>query len=259
MRASHMQARKRAAAAATARHPVLLLACALLLLFTHRTAFAPLPVPLPLSFDLPTPAAVRALAPPPSLHAPPKSAPPSDAHPPVAIFVQVSASALSHLPRLLKRIYHPHNLYIIHLDTDIPARDGLAALHAANLSSNTLPANLHVLPSETVNYRGVSMVLNTISAMELALQLAPTWRWRYFVNLSAADYPLTSPTTLRELLAHSGPARPFLSRAPTASAAKMMRERMSYFAVDDALSFSPVKKAVVASQAHNPLANNLHL
>lgn len=252
MRAIPVFTRKRASAtapvAAWTRHPALLLACALLLLFTHRGALVPPETP-----DLT--AATRLLAPTSNDGMLEEV---TERYPPVALFVQTSANALPQLPRLLARIYHPKNLYIIHLDTDIDPAAGTAALRDAQLGES-LPENVHVLPSETVNYRGVSMVLNTLSAMELALSLAQDTPWRYFINLSAADYPLTTPDTLRRLLAHPGPARPFLSRNDPSSAARMLRSRLQLFAVDDALAFSTVKAPVKPTAARNPLADRLQL
>lgn len=176
-----------------------------------------------------------------------------DAQPPVCIFVQASRQALPQLPRLMRRLHDDKNVYVLHLDTDIDEM----AMADASFSLTSLPTNVYILPAEPVNYRGVSMVLNTLSAMTLALDLYRKYPWRYFINLSASDYPLIEPWLLRELLAHPGPARPFLSRSDDAQ--RMLGWRLGYFAVDDALTFSDEKREVMVTDFRNPIASRFRL
>ena len=114
----------------------------------------------------------------------------------VAFFIQVSNSSILLLPRLLRAIYHPQNVYIIHFDYKI-------SYHQRNTVSTLLleeqrySENVHIMESESVSYAGVSMVLNTINAISQLLKMSD--QWQYFINLSASDYPLVSPQTLRYL------------------------------------------------------------
>lgn len=124
--------------------------------------------------------------------------PPQDDHVKIAYFVQVAKDSVSLLERLFSRIHHPSNVYIVHVDAKVEPnlRDGVANLIH---SSEAYSKNMYMMDSEMVTYRGISMVLNTISAMTLALEKHPTWH--YFINLSGADYPLLSVVNQSRLLA----------------------------------------------------------
>lgn len=106
---------------------------------------------------------------------------------PVCVCVRlISKSTLSQFPRLLSRLYHPENVYIIQFDYEISSYvwhqlivDGiLSAIHAH-------PTNVHLLAQEPINYRSISMSLNTLSAMTLALEVSSTWGC--CINLSGAE------------------------------------------------------------------------
>lgn len=177
--------------------------------------------------------------------------------PHLAFLIQATNSTILHLPRLLKALYHPGNEYLLHFDTALPPVSARRALQAA-FPSSASPPNIHILPSEVINYQGISMVLSTLSAMTAALALPR--RWRYFINLSAADYPLVAPDELRGLLLeHTGPARTFFSLAGQNRAHAVLRKRMTHFVVDDALGFHSRKRRVRVLPAKNPLAGSLAL
>jgi len=182
----------------------------------------------------------------------------------LAIFLQVSTSSLPLLPRLLSQLYHEANLYIVHFDTEIDPEEGLHKLRMANVTGGFhVPNNVHILPQETVNYRGISMTLNTISGMTHALSLSQHsgHNWKYFINLSGSDYPLISPNELRDLLlGHTGASREFFSFAPDDAAERMMKRRLRNFHVDDALGFLRKKNKVEAIPGiENPLTAKLQL
>lgn len=66
------------------------------------------------------------------------------------------------------------------------------------LQSNPKLTNVFVMPSSSVTYAGVSMLVNTLDGMHALLLSNPSWD--YFINLSGSDYPLTSKTAIRRLL-----------------------------------------------------------
>lgn len=111
----------------------------------------------------------------------------------LAIFIQASNFTLLHLPRLLTTLYHPSNHYLLHLDAKIPLSDR----HFAIRQLTHARPNVHILPSEPITYAGVTMLVNTINAIETLL----SHPWDFFINLSAADYPLVSPVLMRQVLA----------------------------------------------------------
>ncbi|PXF43887.1 Beta-glucuronosyltransferase GlcAT14B [Gracilariopsis chorda] len=116
----------------------------------------------------------------------------------IAYFIQVGNDSVILLERLFKRIHHPRNIYIVHIDGKVSStlRDGVAAL--VN-NSEIYKKNIHIMESEMITYRAITMVMNTIAAMTIALEKHSTWD--YFINLSGADYPLVSVENQARLLA----------------------------------------------------------
>eukprot|EP00168_Porphyra_purpurea_P019640 TRINITY_DN7915_c0_g1_i1.p1 TRINITY_DN7915_c0_g1~~TRINITY_DN7915_c0_g1_i1.p1 ORF type:complete len:407 (-),score=148.44 TRINITY_DN7915_c0_g1_i1:72-1292(-) len=78
---------------------------------------------------------------------------------------------------------------------DDEVADSIATIRA--MTGRT--AQLQFMERELVTYRGVSMVLNTLSAIHAALQSGRI-PWTHFLNISAADYPLASPEGMRRAL-----------------------------------------------------------
>ncbi|KAI9016809.1 hypothetical protein DFJ74DRAFT_678523, partial [Hyaloraphidium curvatum] len=54
------------------------------------------------------------------------------------------------------------------------------------------------MPPTAISYMGITIVLNTIEAIELLLDRSPTWT--HFINLSGSDYPLVSQEALGDAL-----------------------------------------------------------
>lgn len=172
----------------------------------------------------------------------------------LAFFIQVSNATVPQLPRLLSAIWHPDNVYAVHFDLRVCKKAASDAVAQANLS-HPAPSNIHIMKPDVVNYRGISMLLNTIAAMQFLLDVDPSWR--YFINLSASDYPLLTPRLLRELLAHEGPALNFFSFTSPENARAMLVRRMEQFHVDDALSLEKNSGQVRTIRARNPLVDKM--
>ncbi|KAK1864664.1 hypothetical protein I4F81_007208 [Pyropia yezoensis] len=173
----------------------------------------------------------------------------------VAYFIQVSESNLPLLPRLLRALAHPANAYAVHFDRKIPDAE-LAPVVAAIRADDRLAA-VRFMPREVVTYRGISMVLNVLSAMEFLLAAHPGWC--YFVNLSAADYPLVAPDTVRRLLATPGVAGAGANFASVSSPQTWVNtvteQRIGRLYVDTSLAFGGEENgtAVVPMKIPNPL------
>lgn len=114
----------------------------------------------------------------------------------IAYFVQISDSSLPLTLRLLTKIHHPLNVYALHFDKKIPSYRVLGVVKT--ISENENYTNVHIMPRESVTYRGITMILNNLAAMEYLEDLAD---WDYFINLSGSDYPLVAPATQRKILA----------------------------------------------------------
>uniref|UniRef100_A0A0E0RKJ5 Uncharacterized protein n=1 Tax=Oryza rufipogon TaxID=4529 RepID=A0A0E0RKJ5_ORYRU len=155
----------------------------------------------PLPFPFPSSAASR--PPNPTLFVEHKLAPspPSTASPPrFAYLISGSAGDAAALRRVLLALYHPRNLYILHLDAEAPDSD--RANLAADLADHPViaaAANVHVIQrANLVTYRGPTMVANTLHAAAAFLYTNqhPHLEWDWFINLSASDYPLLTQDDL---------------------------------------------------------------
>lgn len=123
-------------------------------------------------------------------------------HAKFAFFVQVSNVSLLQVPRLLRSIWHKNNVYVIHFDkkVDRQRREQMVALLQEGKMGRS--GNVWVMDAEPVSYAGVSMLVNTLNAIGLLLKKDEDWD--YFINLSAQDYPLVSPSNLRRLFGMRG-------------------------------------------------------
>ncbi|WOL14638.1 beta-glucuronosyltransferase GlcAT14B-like [Canna indica] len=128
--------------------------------------------------------------------APPPLPPAGSRIPRLAYLISGSRGDLDRLWRTLQALYHPRNLYVLHLDRESPARERREL--AARVANETLLAaagNVRVIKkANMVTYRGPTMVANTLHACALLLKEGKEWDW--FINLSASDYPLVTQDDL---------------------------------------------------------------
>ena len=172
----------------------------------------------------------------------------------IAYFVQASEATLPLLPRLLRTIWHPKNHYVIHFDAKISPwqREYATSVMLRNLPNHE---NVRIMPSEVITYRGISMAINTMNAMQFALD---SGEWEYFINISGADYPLVSPGKQRELLVpFSRRNASFIALAPNAWAEKALEYRGSRLFTDTSLSMSGNNSELVDSGVSHPLRSIL--
>ncbi|XP_042468571.1 beta-glucuronosyltransferase GlcAT14A isoform X1 [Zingiber officinale] len=116
---------------------------------------------------------------------------------PVAFAYLISASPgdVSRLERLLLAIYHPGNRYLLHLDLHAPPKEhAQLAEFVAKTEAFSRFGNVWIVgKSNPVTYRGPTMLSTTLHAMAILLRLG---HWDWFINLSAADYPLITQDDL---------------------------------------------------------------
>lgn len=173
----------------------------------------------------------------------------------IAYFIQISESTLALLPRLLQSVYHPDNTYIIHFDKKIPEFQRTHASVALFRKKSKYATNVHVMESEVVTYRGISMVLNILSAMQAALDHSDDWD--YFINISGSDYPLVSADNQRKLLATHDFVernRSFFSFSEHEWWNESHEYRFERLFTDTSLSFNESVSEVVDSYTDQPLA-----
>lgn len=157
----------------------------------------------------------------------------------IAYFIQVSSTNLDLLPRLLLALYHPENVYAIHLDRKIPAhavRDALLSVYrTVENRRGTDPAqNLHnllIVRSEPITYRGITMTMNYLTGMNRLLEYG---EWDFFINLSGADYPTASQSLMRVLLGRATGCN-FVEWKPRSTWRGFAERRLGQFYIDTAL------------------------
>ncbi|CAI9780652.1 unnamed protein product [Fraxinus pennsylvanica] len=112
--------------------------------------------------------------------------------PRLAYLISGSAGDGAMLRRTLQALYHPYNQYVVHLDAESTAEERLNMYNYVK----THPVfgkfkNVRMITkANLVTYRGPTMVANTLHASAILLKEGGDWDW--FINLSAADYPLVT-------------------------------------------------------------------
>lgn len=161
-----------------------------------------------------------------------------DSHANIAFFLQVASSTVLMVPRLLEKLWHEDNLIVVHLDSKIPDYQ-VTQLRSA-YGNNQKYSNVFFMERESVTYMGISMLLNTLSAMEFLLQSGRSWD--YFINLSGSDYPLVSVRDMRLLLGQPRVLRQkvtFMQLAPSKSFwTELKRSRFDLQFYDTAVGFT---------------------
>lgn len=159
----------------------------------------------------------------------------------IAYFIQVSESNVALLNRLLLSLYDPCNYYALHLDLKIDELKAFEALRSAyetvgsrwGESDERNVRNMHIVQSEVVTYRGLTMTMNYLTG---ANRLLAAGDWDYMINLSGADYPTASQKTIRRLLGQAGRGRNFLEMKPRSTWAGFAEKRLGEFYVDTGLA-----------------------
>ncbi|KAJ4957327.1 hypothetical protein NE237_014110 [Protea cynaroides] len=124
----------------------------------------------------------------------------SPSPPSIAYFISGSDGDYDRLLRLLFSVYHPKNQYLLHLDLTVSEsqRDQLALFVQSNPVFCAFQ-NVNVIGKADFSYpRGSSGIATTLHGASILLRLSPRWDW--FINLSAADYPLVTQDDLLHIL-----------------------------------------------------------
>ncbi|XP_076608009.1 xylosyltransferase 1-like isoform X2 [Chaetodon auriga] len=112
----------------------------------------------------------------------------------IAFVLVVHGRASRQFQRLFKAIYHTSHYYYIHVDQ----RSNY--LHREVLSLTSLYPNVRVTPWRmSTIWGGASLLTMYLRSMEDLLKMAD-WSWDFFINLSAADYPIRTNEQLVSFL-----------------------------------------------------------
>ncbi|XP_071713537.1 beta-glucuronosyltransferase GlcAT14A-like [Rutidosis leptorrhynchoides] len=124
------------------------------------------------------------------------------ASPTIAYFISGSCNHSGRIIRLLLSIYHPRNQYLLHLDRSAPQKErDLLALSIQSIGVIWAAQNVNVIgKSDLVSHKGSSTISSTLHGAAILLKLSADWDW--FINLSAADYPLVTQDDLLHILSY---------------------------------------------------------
>jgi len=137
---------------------------------------------------------------------------------------------------LYEAIYNQRDLFIIHVDEKSPAE-----VHSGFRSIANCHANTHFIPSIPIAWGGTGLIRAELAAIRYALSIDP--EWRYLVNLSAQDYPLTSDAELRAKLASAWPSS-FVECKPLSKVHWRIRKRcwFRYIEFRNKRYFTPIPR-----------------
>ena len=109
-----------------------------------------------------------------------------------AYLISGTKGDVNSIKRLLKAIYHPRNHYLLHLDREVTHNERATLGRFVKQSSPFREGgNVHVVgKANVVSYKGPSMIAATLHGVAILLRYSEHWDW--FINLSAADYPLVT-------------------------------------------------------------------
>ncbi|KAL3642082.1 hypothetical protein CASFOL_012897 [Castilleja foliolosa] len=122
--------------------------------------------------------------------------------PSIAYFISGSANDSGRVIRLLLSIYHPKNHYLLHLDRSASQTDRDAlAVSVQSVPLFRAAQNVHVIgKADYVFSNGPSHLSSTLHGASVLLRVSSNWDW--FINLSAADYPVVTQDDLMHILSY---------------------------------------------------------
>ena len=109
--------------------------------------------------------------------------------------LQVSGRAVRQVKRLLKRIYHVDDFYLIHVDSrqDLMHRE-------LSIIADKFPENIRMVKDrKPCIWGGISVLEMILGSIEELLNM-DDWKWDFIMNLSESDYPLKNNMELKAYL-----------------------------------------------------------
>ncbi|PIN03222.1 Branching enzyme [Handroanthus impetiginosus] len=122
--------------------------------------------------------------------------------PSLAYLISGSANDSGRIIRLLYSTYHPINQYLLHLDRSASQTDRDAlAVTVQSVPLFRAAQNVHVIgKADYVFSSWPSALASTLHGASVLLRVSSNWDW--FINLSAADYPLVTQDDLLHILSY---------------------------------------------------------
>ncbi|XXG58039.1 hypothetical protein AAC387_Pa04g0449 [Persea americana] len=118
-------------------------------------------------------------------------------YPPIlAYWISGSQGESEKILRLLKAVYHPRNMYLLHLEAGAShyERSRLASSIQSEMIFKSF-RNVDVVgESYAVDQRGSSALASVLHGAAVSLRISQDWDW--FITLSASDYPIVTQDDL---------------------------------------------------------------
>lgn len=117
-----------------------------------------------------------------------------------AYLISGTTGEVDSMKRLLRAVYHPRNHYLLHLDREVSEKERfLLAKFVKQSSPFREVGNVHIVgKGNVVSFKGPSMIASILHGAAILLRYSKHWDW--FINLSAADYPLVTQDGTYSLL-----------------------------------------------------------
>jgi hypothetical protein len=126
------------------------------------------------------------------------------------------------LRRLLERIRHPGNTYVLHVD-----KAASPDVHATARDFATSNPNAAVIPSERIIWGSWRLAHAQIRGVAEALTLSSDWQ--YCINLTGQDYPLKTQTEIAAALAAGPTGTNYLEVLDFDQAGANPRKRLEFY------------------------------
>uniref|UniRef100_A0A7N0VAY9 Uncharacterized protein n=1 Tax=Kalanchoe fedtschenkoi TaxID=63787 RepID=A0A7N0VAY9_KALFE len=119
-----------------------------------------------------------------------------------AYMISGSKGDVARVRRLLQAVYHPRNYYLVHFDLQASDAERMEfARYMRGVSAFRRFGNVKVVgKADAVTDKGPTVVGCTLHGAAILLKVARDWDW--FINLSAADYPLLSQDDLLHIFSY---------------------------------------------------------
>ncbi|KAI9025397.1 hypothetical protein DFJ74DRAFT_38185 [Hyaloraphidium curvatum] len=117
----------------------------------------------------------------------------------IAFLLQLTNETLPGAERLLRALWHPDNVFLVHIDAKWAA-DPAADSMREHVARAPYRDNVIMMRPQRLTYAGITLALNTLDGIAELLPL-PGRRWSHFTPVSGADYPLLRPAEVQDVLA----------------------------------------------------------
>eukprot|EP00850_Spirogloea_muscicola_P016856 SM000140S00605 [mRNA] locus=s140:104566:107181:- [translate_table: standard] len=158
--------------------------------------------------------------------------------------------------RLMLALYHPRNEYVLHLEKEAGTAERIELARFVRLDPViSVAGNVHMVArANLVSYRGPTMTSTYLHCAAILLRQRKEWDW--YINLSAADYPLIPQDDLLHVMSYLPRDLNFIEH--TSGLGWKLAKRYKPILIDPGL-ISNKKENVIVTSLERPLPTNMRL